>query len=60
MATGPSDFESPAEVVRSNDVSGTPLFTAADLRAARRGRSNLEGLDRQADAAETKSDAWLD
>jgi hypothetical protein len=37
-----------------------PLFTAADLRAARRNRSDLDGLDRQTDAAETKSDARLE
>lgn len=56
----PSDNQLPAEVVRvgrPNDVSGEPLFTAADLRAARRDQSDL---DRQIGAAETKSDARLD
>jgi len=63
MATGPDDVASAAEVARaerSNDVSGKPLFTAADLRAARRERSDVEGLDRQTEAAEAKSDARLD
>jgi len=47
MASRPSDYELPAEVVRfqwSNDVSGKPSFTAADLRAARPGRPGLNGL----------------
>jgi hypothetical protein len=63
MATGPGDCESPTEAVRaerSNDVSRLPLFTAADLRVARRDPSDLEGLDRQTEAAETRSDARLD
>jgi hypothetical protein len=62
MATGPGDSESPVEAVRAerSNVSDMPLFTAADLRAARRNRSDLDGLDRQTEAAETKSDARLD
>jgi hypothetical protein len=60
MAAEPGDRESPAEIVRvdrANEVSGEPLFTAADLRAARWDRSDHEGATAQAKAAEAQGRA---